>query len=58
MLRCTHGCSYVYTAEDVTKMVEDKRAAGNVRNLAKEKSRLVVRRAKALEDNDGEEVER
>ena len=51
-------CRYVYTAEDVAKMVEDKRAAGNVRNLAKEKSRLVVRRAKALEDNDTEEVER
>ena len=58
VLRCTRGCRYVYTAEDVAKMVEDKRAAGNVRNLAKEKSRLVVRRAKALEDNDREEAER
>ena len=39
-------------------MVEGKRARGEVRNLAKEKSRLVVRRSKALEDGDAEEAER
>lgn len=42
----------MYTAEDVAKMVEEKRARGEVTNIAKEKSRLEVRRAKALEDGD------
>lgn len=35
-------------------MVEEKRARGEVGNIAKEKSRLEVRRAKALEDGDTE----
>lgn len=48
----------MYSAEDVAKMVEEKRARGEVRNLAKEKSRLVVRRAKALEDGNTEDAER
>lgn len=39
-------------------MVEEKRARGDVRNFAKEKSRLVVRKAKALEDGDTQEAER
>jgi len=50
-------CRYVYTTADVTKMVEDKRARGEVGNMAKEKSRLVVKRAKALEDKDFELAE-
>ena len=48
---------YVYTAEDVAKMVEEKRARCEVTNIAKEKSRLVVRRAKAIEDGDAEAAE-
>lgn len=35
-------------------MVEEKRARGEITNVAKEKSRLEVRRAKALEDGDVE----
>lgn len=50
-------CRYVYTAEDVAKMVEDKRARGEITNVAKEKSRLEVRRAKALEDGDAKAAE-
>ena len=38
-------------------MVEDKRARGEITNVAKEKSRLEVRRAKALEDGDAEAAE-
>ena len=48
---------YVYTAEDVANMVEKKRAKGEITNFAKEKSRLEVRRAKALEDGKAVEAE-
>ena len=48
---------YVYTAQDVSKMVEEKRARGEITNVAKEKSRLEVRRSKALEDGEVQAAE-
>lgn len=48
----------MYTAEDVAKMVESRRSKGQVSNFAKEKSRLELQRAKALEDDNTEEADR
>ena len=49
---------YVYTAEDVKKMVEEKRARGEVVNFARERSRLAARKEKAIEDGDHDAAEK
>eukprot|EP00884_Botryococcus_braunii_P003974 jgi/Botrbrau1/13578/Bobra.0307s0002.2 len=50
--------SYVYTSEDVKKIVEEKRAKGEVRNAALEKARLIQLREAARGKGDIEEESR
>lgn len=51
-------CRYTYTAEDVQKMIEEKRAKGaSRRNVAAEKARLMTLRDHAEENNDYEALE-
>jgi hypothetical protein len=48
----------VYTPEDVQKMIEEKRAKGQVRNAALEKARLMQLREAARGKDDFEEESR
>lgn len=51
-------CRYTYTAEDVQKMIEEKRAKGmSRRNAAAERARLTTLRDQAAENNDYEALE-
>ena len=42
LAHCSHSaCRYVYTPEDIQRMVEDKRARGQASNQAMHKARLL-----------------
>lgn len=51
-------CSYIYTPEDIKKIIEEKRAKGDVRNAALEKARLMQLREAARGKGDLEEETR
>jgi hypothetical protein len=52
-------CRYTYTAEDVQRMIEEKRAKGTSgRNSAAERARLERRRDAAMDKGDLEEAQR
>lgn len=49
---------YTYTAEDVQRMLDEKRAGGFMRNSAAEKARLERLREAAVDKDDLEEANR
>ena len=51
-------CRYTYTAKDVQRMLDEKRAGGFMRNSAAEKARLERLREAALDKEDLEEANR
>lgn len=50
--------SYIYTPDDIKKIIEEKRAKGDVRNAALEKARLMQLREAARGKGDSEEESR
>lgn len=49
---------YTYTAQDVQRMLDEKRARGSMRNSAAEKARLERLREAAVDKEDMEEANR
>ncbi|CAL8470100.1 g9642 [Coccomyxa elongata] len=56
--RFKQALSYTYTAQDVQRMLDEKRARGSMRNSAAEKARLERLREAAVDKEDMEEANR